>query len=193
MPAATTLFGFPYPVGTDRVADGDDAIHSLAQKLEDQLSGQAGTVPGAPYRSQSGALLMGPSLAAGQSLQVALTFAAGRFTQSPAVVMGGTSNGYLACSSGPATTTSVSLRVVNVGAGNISTQVYAHYMAVQQTPSGPAVAAEAIGTPFLATCDTDGCDNADIAIPILWDDPEGDPPTVVCGVCGEPIADVISA
>lgn len=30
MPATTTR-GFPYPVGTDRVMDGDDAIRSLAE------------------------------------------------------------------------------------------------------------------------------------------------------------------
>ena len=34
MPANTPVFGFPYPVGTDRVADGDNAIQALATKNE---------------------------------------------------------------------------------------------------------------------------------------------------------------
>lgn len=31
---ATTANGLPYPVGTDRVADGDDAIRALAEALD---------------------------------------------------------------------------------------------------------------------------------------------------------------
>lgn len=36
MPANTPL-GYPYPVGTDRVADGDDAIHELALAVEGKV------------------------------------------------------------------------------------------------------------------------------------------------------------
>jgi hypothetical protein len=45
---ATTAHGYPYPVGTDRVMDGDDVIAALAAAIETKLgsiaSGQA-TVP----------------------------------------------------------------------------------------------------------------------------------------------------
>lgn len=48
MPANTPIFGFPYPVGTDRVADGDDAIKALAERVEGILGGTVG--PGwTPY------------------------------------------------------------------------------------------------------------------------------------------------
>lgn len=32
-----TARGYPYPVGSDRVMDGDDAIHSLASKVDANL------------------------------------------------------------------------------------------------------------------------------------------------------------
>ena len=35
---ATTKNGAPYPLGTDRLMDGDDVIHNLAQWVDDQLN-----------------------------------------------------------------------------------------------------------------------------------------------------------
>lgn len=32
-----TARGYPYPLGTDRVMDGDDSIHNLAQKVDANL------------------------------------------------------------------------------------------------------------------------------------------------------------
>lgn len=34
MPANTPKLGLPYPLGTDRVMDGDDSIHNLANRIE---------------------------------------------------------------------------------------------------------------------------------------------------------------
>lgn len=34
MPASTPVYGFPYPLGTDRVMDGDNAIGALALAIE---------------------------------------------------------------------------------------------------------------------------------------------------------------
>lgn len=34
MGSTTPVFAFPYPVGTDRVMDGDNAIQALAEKIE---------------------------------------------------------------------------------------------------------------------------------------------------------------
>lgn len=34
MPSTTPKFAFPYPVGTDRVTDGDNAIQALAERVE---------------------------------------------------------------------------------------------------------------------------------------------------------------
>lgn len=42
-----TVHGFPYPVGTDRVMDGDDAIKALAEKIDTLLATdlvQGGTI-----------------------------------------------------------------------------------------------------------------------------------------------------
>jgi len=39
MGSQTPIFAIPYPVGTDRVADGDDAMRSLAQRVEDRVGG----------------------------------------------------------------------------------------------------------------------------------------------------------
>jgi hypothetical protein len=45
MTMATTSKGYPYPVGTDRVADGDDAIKALAEAVNsDALITRATTV-----------------------------------------------------------------------------------------------------------------------------------------------------
>lgn len=42
MPATTPTYKLPYPLGTDRVADGDDAIRKLAQTVE--YAFQSGTI-----------------------------------------------------------------------------------------------------------------------------------------------------
>lgn len=39
MPADTPIYGWPYPVGTDRVADGDNAIQDLAEAIEATVDG----------------------------------------------------------------------------------------------------------------------------------------------------------
>ena len=71
MPANTSL-GYPYPVGTDRVADGDDAIHALASAVESKVGVfRCGTV-----------VVATPDTAAGST---AVTFPAGLFTAVPAV------------------------------------------------------------------------------------------------------------
>lgn len=36
---ANTPNGFPYPLGTDRLMDGDDAIHNLATAIDNDLYG----------------------------------------------------------------------------------------------------------------------------------------------------------
>ena len=195
MGSFTTLFAFPYPVGTDRVMDGDNAIQALAQKVEDQLAG-AGVAPGGPYRSQAGNVFASNSLAATNGIvQVAATFAVGRFTATPVVMSSAFStSSYLAASSSAPSTTSVNLRVINPS-NALGVAVYASFYAVQMTPSAGAgllSIPEPNGDPYLATCDTADCENAGQAVPITWDDPEL-APVVACGVCGQPIADVVSA
>ena len=74
MPANTTK-GYPYPLGTDRIMDGDDAIKNLAQAM-DTKSGisAAGTVTI-------------PFTAATTATSVTVTFPVGRFTVAPSPVV----------------------------------------------------------------------------------------------------------
>jgi hypothetical protein len=198
MPANTPLFGFPYPLGTDRVMDGDNAMGALALAVEGQLSGGAGTTPGAPYRSQAAAIFMSNSLAANTGIvQTAITFAAGRFTLAPVVMCSVSStSSYLAISHAAVTTSGCNLRAINPS-NAVGVSVYGWIYAVQMTPTAASGFAardipEPVGDPYTATCVTEGCDNAGIGMPVIWDDPET-APNVACGVCGEPIGDVVAA
>lgn len=79
-----TAKGFPYPVGTDRVMDGDDAIRALAEKIDSAVgvmaSGQATVViPSGAFQAP-----------------VAVTFPAGRFATPPNVVCTTGSGNFLA-------------------------------------------------------------------------------------------------
>ena len=198
MPASTPLFGFPYPLGTDRVMDGDNAIGALARKVEDQLSGSAGAVPGAPYRSHAAAVFMDNALAANGGIrQMAITFAAGRFTLAPVVMCSISSTAaYPAISHANVTTSGCNLRAINPSAA-VGVSVYGWVYAVQMSPTAAQGFAardvpEPVGDPYLATCATEGCGNAGEAMAVVWNDPET-APVVACGVCGQPIADVVAA
>jgi hypothetical protein len=70
---ANTAKGYPYPVGTDRVMDGDDAIKNLAEAV----TTRAGTL--------AAGVLTVPVSANGTNYQVAVTFPVGRFANPPRV------------------------------------------------------------------------------------------------------------
>ena len=38
MPGSTPIYGFPYPLGTDPVRDGDNVIQNLATDVENTIS-----------------------------------------------------------------------------------------------------------------------------------------------------------
>jgi hypothetical protein len=73
MPANTTN-GYPYPLGTDPVADGDDAIHNLANAV-DAMSGvsAAGAATASIPANNSG-------------VYTTVTYPVGRFTAAPAMM-----------------------------------------------------------------------------------------------------------
>ena len=56
MAGTTSPLAFPYPTGTDRVADGDNAMQALAEKIDDYL---AGAEAGATYQPNVTAHLEG--------------------------------------------------------------------------------------------------------------------------------------
>jgi hypothetical protein len=70
---STTAKGYPYPVGTDRVMDGDNAIQSLAEAADTK----AGVVAAGTFSVVATSVL---------SASTAVTFPAGRFTVAPVVV-----------------------------------------------------------------------------------------------------------
>jgi hypothetical protein len=70
---ATTPKGYPYPVGTDLVKDGDNAIQSLATVVDTQL----------PARVWVGFTQV--NVSGTSSATIVVTFPVGRFTQTPRV------------------------------------------------------------------------------------------------------------
>lgn len=196
----TPLFGFPFPVGTDKVKDGDDAIAALALQVEEQLSGTGGVVPSSPYRMQVGGATFPSAPTADTGVVVTVTFAAGRFTQIPQPLAQGSSNGYGFTTVAGPSLTQVSIRYYNPTASTPSVPV-CFWAAFQMNPS-TAPGLEGIGRAllggerlFTVTCDTDGCANAGIPIPIAYEAMEGEPaiPYVVCGVCERPVTKVTAA
>jgi len=77
MPANTPK-GYPYPLGTDRVTDGDDSIHSLATAVDTRAGVHA-----------AGSVVTAVPSALNTPVSVAVTFPAGLFTAAPAVVVTG--------------------------------------------------------------------------------------------------------
>lgn len=71
---ANTAKGYPYPVGTDRVMDGDDAIKALAETVDTRLGVAATGIAATPATSSLN-----------QAVSVLVTFPVGRFTAAPAV------------------------------------------------------------------------------------------------------------
>lgn len=70
-----TPHGYPYPVGTDRVMDGDDVIHNLADKIDSQLGVLA-----------SGSVTV-QTTTVNTPASASVTFPAGRFTTPPNVIV----------------------------------------------------------------------------------------------------------
>lgn len=84
---ANTPNGLPYPLGTDRVMDGDDAIKNLATGI----------------RATQGIVTM-PAGTGGRTL--AITFPAGLFTVPPAICVTSHQSPFITCSVNVAPTTS---------------------------------------------------------------------------------------
>lgn len=120
MPSNTPK-GYPYPLGTDRVTDGDDAIHNLATAVDTLLGVAASGI----------AVLPAPS-AAGVNSSLAITFPVGRFTQPPQVLTAAGQSTAAPITSGVssvATTGGVTLYAARLSGGMNTISV--HWHAVQ--------------------------------------------------------------
>jgi len=78
MGSQTTRTGLPFPVGTDRVMDGDDAMAALANRLDGSTPGPFVSVP---FSKAAGRVAVPVNAAVLGT--AAVTFPAGRFTQPP--------------------------------------------------------------------------------------------------------------
>lgn len=106
MPANTPK-GYPYPLGTDRVMDGDDSIHALATAVDKrQAVWGTGTVP---------------LVNTGSAANVAVTFPASSFTVPPTAVMVITTSARLVPASQLITATGFTATLGNWSGTNIST------------------------------------------------------------------------
>lgn len=187
MPAYTPTYGLPYPVGTDRVQDGDDAMRALAEAVENLLVSH-----GLPHRAQAGSSALG-TVAGNAGVQLAITFAVGRFTSAPVVTTASVGAGYGATGHGGTTSSGCTLRYWNpTGTSHAAT---VHWWAVQMfVGSGPGLAeaeAEPYGTEaYVVECHVDGCENAGHAIELMWDAELDGEFRAACGVCGTMIEDV---
>jgi hypothetical protein len=72
---ALTARGYPYPVGTDRVMDGDNAIKALADKVDQRLNGGTWAVQ-----------MSVPFTALNTLTNVAITWPVGMFSAAPITV-----------------------------------------------------------------------------------------------------------
>lgn len=188
----TTRLGLPYPDGNERVMDGDNAMGAIVSKLDDLQA------TGVPYRIQSGSTTFGSAPTADTGVLMTVTLTASRFTQPPIVVAVASSTGYGAATVATITTASFVGRYYNPTTTTPSTPVL-YWVALQMSPgsapgrSAPDPFADPAFVAAVATCATPDCDNhgVEILIPVAAD-PEGRWP-VMCGVCGEPIPEVVTA
>ena len=116
MPGSTPRLALPFPLGTDPLSGGDDAIGALAAKLEAlNLAWQmaAGTIT-----------LSTTSLASAGSVFTPITFPVGRFTLPPLVLvtMGSASSGsaFATCRAHVITKDGFSIVITNVGTAAMS-------------------------------------------------------------------------
>lgn len=74
MPANTTK-GYPYPLGTDRLMDGDDAIKNLATAMDTKAGASAAGLLNIPFSAVT------------TPTSVTVTFPVGRFVTAPTVTV----------------------------------------------------------------------------------------------------------
>lgn len=74
----TARLAIPYPAGTDRVMDGDNAMQTIAETLDDLSK------TGVPYRMATGIATV--AISSATQGQQAVTFPVGRFTVTPIII-----------------------------------------------------------------------------------------------------------
>ena len=140
---SVTSLGYPYPIGTDRVMDGDNAIQALAERINSHVGVLASGVVPVTIAT------------AGTVGTAAVTFPVGRFTVAPNVTVtpqtGQPQNNAASVSTASATGMNVAALRSTSGTLNVSV-------------AGPP--ARLGRNPRMATviCHTEGCENNGAAI-----------------------------
>lgn len=185
---ATTPKGYPYPVGSDLVMEGDDAIQALAETIDRRL-------PAAMWAAN----VTVPNATGTKAVSV--TFPSGLFEVAPIVVIGPRTSAPQNRSMWGAIGVTTSGFQAYTYYGGDATDLGGAWVAVQ--PAGAvammaarttAAAAEAMIT---VTCPTPGCWNegVPITLPGTWTDEDGNVhqvDSVQCGVCGADITDTMT-
>jgi len=175
-----TTGGLPYPDPTDPVAEGADAIRSLAEAID----------PRTPAAWAGGQATVNVSASVTGSTTV--TLPVGRFTKAPQVV-GSASNSLYNVSISALTTASFLASVRHLNESSSTTTVYVSWSASQLSSVAAVASQKRVGGEESVTCPTPGCENegVPISIPSTYVDDEGaeHPVTeVVCGACGADIS-----
>lgn len=115
---ANTAHGYPYPVGTDRVTDGDDAIKNLANAVESKLRvSAAGSVSVTATSSASGS--------------ANVTFPAGRFVNPPLVVCSPVGATAWYAAAGSVTASGVTINIVQRDGTAATATVTVNWIAIE--------------------------------------------------------------
>jgi hypothetical protein len=122
-----TAHGFPFPTGSDRVMDGDNAIQALAEKVDSEFVKR----PHVEYGSVSI-----PALSSGQSTAATPVVFPIPFTSAPSIVMT-TGNGRVVLAVVTPTLTGFSFVATNLGSGGSGVHT-SWWIAAgdRQTPTG---------------------------------------------------------
>jgi hypothetical protein len=178
----TPIYGWPYPELTDP-PDGPAQIRALGTAIEGTLAAKA------PFAISAGSTPV--QLTASTAGNVAVTFPLNRFTQIPLVVgaVSGGSGGAFGCYSPHASPTTSGMTLYLDRAAATTAAIPVHWIAMQMTSAAaPGLLADEGFIDRVVTCHTVGCDNA--GYPITLSVPD-DLTAFVCGVCGQPITDIV--
>lgn len=122
---ALTPGGLPYPIGTDFVVNGDNAIRALAEAVDARV----------PFRIATGTFNSGAQINIGTTQDHTIQLPVGRFTQPPAI-FASSANGRLTVGIAQVATTQAVFSLCNWSTGNCPPNQAVRYVAIQMLPSG---------------------------------------------------------
>lgn len=191
----TANYAWPYPTAASTV-DVPRDVKALADAVDATVKGHYDTwspwgaaVAKVPYAVHCNKVAVVDHGANGAT-SAAHTFPGGRFTQVPVIVCsayasGSRLNATVSMAAAP-TVNGMTIYTINLQ-GVTATLCSVAWWAVQMTAGAAPGVLSGPEPNIVATCHTAGCDNEELAVPLVVPpDLDG----VYCGVCGQPIEDV---